>query len=157
MLLVQYGVQYNFQYNRALSPIVVRTYWCISLNDYQIWEHVIVNLKTNDAIWWHRSGGATNAQVKACCLMAPIHYLNRCWLITSEVQWQSLEENFTRDTTAINLFKISFKSLRGQWAKKVSMPFFSRNINMYLEFTSFHHTDITEVVEILPHVKQGPT
>ena len=35
--------------------------------------------------------------------------------------------------------------------------FFSRNINMYLEFTSFHHTDITEVVEILPHVKQGPT
>ena len=27
--------------------------------------------------------GSTLAQVMACCLMAPSHYLNRCWLIIS--------------------------------------------------------------------------
>ena len=31
-------------------------------------------------IWWQRSG-STLASVMACCLMAPIHYLNQCWLI----------------------------------------------------------------------------
>ena len=29
--------------------------------------------------------GSTLAQVMACCLMAPSHYLNHCWLIISEV------------------------------------------------------------------------
>ena len=31
-------------------------------------------------IWWHRTG-STLAQVMACCLMAPSHYPNQCWLI----------------------------------------------------------------------------
>ena len=34
----------------------------------------------SDAIWRHRSG-STLAQVMACCLTAPSHYLNQCWLI----------------------------------------------------------------------------
>ena len=34
--------------------------------------------------------GSTLAQVMACCLTAPSHYLNQCWLIISEVQWHSL-------------------------------------------------------------------
>ena len=38
------------------------------------------------AIWWHRSG-STLAQVMACCLMAPSHYLNLWWLFVNEVQW----------------------------------------------------------------------
>ena len=33
--------------------------------------------------------GSTLAQVMACCLTAPSHYLNQCWLIISEVQWHS--------------------------------------------------------------------
>ena len=33
--------------------------------------------------------GSTLAQLMACCLMAPSHYLNQCWLIISEVQWHS--------------------------------------------------------------------
>ena len=40
------------------------------------------------AIWRQRSG-STLAQVMACCLTAPSHYLNQCWLIISEVQWHS--------------------------------------------------------------------
>ena len=31
----------------------------------------------------------------ACCLTAPSHYLNQCWLIISEVLWHLPENNFT--------------------------------------------------------------
>ena len=39
----------------------------------------INSLWPSDTIWWNRSG-STRAQVMACCLMAPSHYLNQCWL-----------------------------------------------------------------------------
>ena len=35
--------------------------------------------------------------------------------------------------------------------------FFSKNINMYLQFLSFLHTDMMQVVEILSRVRQGLT
>ena len=38
------------------------------------------SLWPSDAIWQQRSG-STLAQVMACCLTAPSHYLNQCWLI----------------------------------------------------------------------------
>ena len=53
----------------------------------------------NPTIWWHRFG-STLAQVMACCLMAPSHYLNQYWLINSKVQWQSSEGNFKWNTSA---------------------------------------------------------
>ena len=53
------------------------------------------SLGLSDAIWQQRSG-STLAQVMACCLMAPSHYLNQCWLIISEVQWHSYQGNLTR-------------------------------------------------------------
>ena len=37
------------------------------------------SLRPSDAIWRHTSG-STLAQVMACCLTAPSHYLNQCWL-----------------------------------------------------------------------------
>ena len=45
-------------------------------------------------LWQHRSG-STLDQVMACCLMAPSHYLNQCWLIIKEVLWHSPKGNFT--------------------------------------------------------------
>ena len=36
----------------------------------------------SDTIWWQRSR-STLAQVMACCLTAPSHHLNQCWLIIS--------------------------------------------------------------------------
>ena len=40
-------------------------------------RHVIISsLWPSDAIWWQRSE-STLAQVMACCLTAPIHYLNQ--------------------------------------------------------------------------------
>ena len=45
---------------------------------------VINSLRPSDAIWRRRSE-STLAQVMACCLTAPSHYLNQYWLIISKV------------------------------------------------------------------------
>ena len=58
--------------------------------------------------WWSYRSGSSLAQVMACCLTAPSHYLNQCWLITSKVQWHSSGSNFTRDTfTRDTMFQTS--------------------------------------------------
>ena len=59
------------------------------------------SLRPSDAIWWRRSG-STLSQVMACCLMAPCHYPNQCWLIMSKVWWHSSDCNFSKDTSATN-------------------------------------------------------
>ena len=56
----------------------------------------------SDAIRWHTSG-STLAQVMACCLLAPSHYLSQCWLIISKVQWHLSESNFITDTSVVIL------------------------------------------------------
>ena len=61
----------------------------------------INSLGPSDTIWRQRSG-STLARLMACCLTAPNHYLNQCWLIISKVEWHSSEGKFTRDTSAIN-------------------------------------------------------
>ena len=61
----------------------------------------INSLWPSDTIWQQRSG-STLVQVMACCLIAPSHYLNQCWLIISEVQWHSYKGNFTRDASTID-------------------------------------------------------
>ena len=58
-------------------------------------------LRPSDAIW-RQGSGSTLAQVMACCLMAPSHHPNQCWLITSKVFQHSSEANFQRDNSAIN-------------------------------------------------------
>ena len=50
----------------------------------------INSLAPCDTIWRKRSG-STLAQVMACCLTAPSHYLNQCWLINTKVLWHSSE------------------------------------------------------------------
>ena len=55
------------------------------------------SLWPSDATWQQRSG-STLAQVMACCLTAPSHYLHQCWLFISKVQWHSSLCNFTSDT-----------------------------------------------------------
>ena len=89
------------------------------------------SLWPSDTTLWRHKSGSTLAQVMACCLTAPSHYLNQCWLIISKVQWHSSEGNFTTETSAINhkhylekySFKISFKSPRGWWVNMtISCP-----------------------------------
>ena len=74
------------------------------------------SLWPSDAIWWYRRG-STLAQVMACCLMAPSHYLNQCWLIISEVLWHSPDGNFTwnaQDIYPWREFEITNLSLHPQ-------------------------------------------
>ena len=59
------------------------------------------SLWPSGTIWWQRSGSAS-AQVIDCCLLAPSHYLNQCWLIISEVLWP--ESNFRMSAQAIILY-----------------------------------------------------
>ena len=53
------------------------------------------SLGPSDAIWHWRSW-STLAQVMACCLTEPSHYLNQCWLIISKVLWHSSEDIIIR-------------------------------------------------------------
>ena len=84
------------------------------------------SLGPSDSIWCWRSG-STLAQVMACCLTAPSHYLNQCWLIISKVLWHSSEDIIIRWFEDINqyskiedyIFKITLRSPRGQWVKWV--------------------------------------
>ena len=80
----------------------------------------------SDAIWRWRSW-STLVQVMACCLTAPSHYLNQCWLIISKVLRHSSEDIIIRrfeDTNQYNkiehyIFKITLRSPRGQWVKLI--------------------------------------
>ena len=85
------------------------------------------SLWPSDAIWRHRSG-STLAQVMACCLTAPSHYLNQCWLTISKVHaWHSPEGICvwsTADTHQRNkienlIFKIASRLPRGQWVNNL--------------------------------------
>ena len=62
--------------------------------------HWINSLYPSDALWWHRSG-STLAQAMACCLMAPSHYLNQCWLIISEGLWHSPDFTVSAQATIL--------------------------------------------------------
>ena len=84
------------------------------------------SLWLGDALCWHRSG-STSAQVMACCLTAPSHYLNQCWLIIGEVKWQSPEGNIISYTSAINCLILCVKISSPFWPHLASSAFFSRH------------------------------
>ena len=48
----------------------------------------INSLWPGDAIWRHGTR-STLAQLMACCLTTPSHYLNQCWLIIGKAPWHS--------------------------------------------------------------------
>ena len=94
---------------------------------YSITKSQWVNsLRPSDTIWRHQSR-STFAHVTPCCLTAPSHYVNQCWLQTSEVLWHSHESKFiyiasTQATILYNEFEnynfeIIATSFRGQWVK----------------------------------------
>ena len=85
---------------------------------------LVNSLRPSDAIWRQWSW-TTLAQVMACCLTAPSHYLNQCWLIIRGVLWHTSESSFAGIAQGIDsgyefekdILKNIFKSPRGQWVK----------------------------------------
>ena len=103
----------------------------------------IKSLRPSDAIWRHRTWSIL-AQVVACCLTVPSHYLNQCWLIINKVQSHSSGNHFTKDTSAINhwnqfenyLSKFSLKFPRGQWVKVLhAVQYFCHQFSETVEVT----------------------
>ena len=87
-------------------------------------NHKISNtLWPSDAINVILALGSTLLHVMAWCCQAPSHFLNRCWLLNSEVLWHSPEGSFTGNAQDIYpwyeienyWFKITVPSPRGQW------------------------------------------
>ena len=72
---------------------------------------------------WRRKTGSTMAQTMACCLTAPSHYQNQCWLHHQgglvTITWRPLHTRFTShhllNWVEYHWYKISFKYPRGQW------------------------------------------
>ena len=71
---------------------------------------------------WRQSSGSTLAQVMVCCLTAPSHYLNQCWLVISEVQWYSYSISHGMPQPPIIKLRLKIAYLkfhsnfqRGQW------------------------------------------
>ena len=67
------------------------------------WTH----LWTSETLRWHRSGSIL-VQVMACCLTAPNHYLNQCWLIICKVQQHWSQGKFDK-IPMLSISKISLK------------------------------------------------
>ena len=73
---------------------------CCNIVTYRLIKqlhHVLNSLWPSDTIWQQRSV-STMAQVTACCLTAPSHYLNQCWLVIYGDLWHSLDNKFTGST-----------------------------------------------------------
>ena len=95
--------------------------WPRSLSPYGVTRPQWVNSLAPGDVIWHCGTESTLAQVMACCLMAPSHYLTWSYLINSKVQWHVREKNFMRHVKIINCqiefenssFKITFTSARG--------------------------------------------
>ena len=82
------------------------------------------SLGPSDAIWrW--GSWSTLVQVMACCLTAPSHYQNQCWLVNRVLLCYSLKDNSAGNVHESNhcntyenyTFEINATYPRGQWVK----------------------------------------
>ena len=78
---------------------------------------------------WHHKTWSTLVWVMACCLTAPIHYLNQWWLIMLKVLKHSSMGNFIWKSQYIYpwyvfencSFKIAVASPRGKWVNSLQL------------------------------------
>ena len=105
----------------------------------------INSLWPGDTAWRHGTR-STLAQVMACCLTAPSHYLNQCWLIISKVlheraiSWEDpkIPTSKTRlkitfleshsDLSRANELKQQFLFLRSYWGKYLTFSRFGLDL-----------------------------
>ena len=69
------------------TPDRLMAWRCSPLSGHSNHKKPVLDLiVASDATWRHRSG-STLAKVMACCLTTPSYYLNKCWIIISQVLW----------------------------------------------------------------------
>ena len=114
ILLNNYPLCKVFFMYLIIGWVAARLWWWMPINSLSPWEAI-----------WRRRSGWTLAQVLACCLTAPSHYLKPCWLITRRVLWYLPKGSSTgnaHESNHNNVFenytlKIKAMSPRGQWVK----------------------------------------
>ena len=84
--------------NEAFRSSAVRL--GVKLLPVMIERHQWFNKLSIDVIWRYRSGSIL-AQIMACSLTAPSHYLNQCWLIINRALWHSPKTNFAESSKGI--------------------------------------------------------
>ena len=110
----------------------------------------------SDAIL-RQGSGSTLAQVMTCCLTAPSHCLNQCWLIFCGVLYNSPEVNSTGNAYESNhynafendTFKIKVTTPRGQWVNMDYVKGDSLQSHTYHDFDEISVTDASEVVTLI--------
>ena len=98
-------------------------YICYDLHCVSVMWNVN-SLWPGHAIWQHKSG-STLDQVMACCLTAPSHYLNQCWLIIKggpvAFSWEQFHWKCSRYQLVKRVWNYNFEIIstfpRGQWVK----------------------------------------
>ena len=100
------GLQHQIPQCGVTDWVIMHVYWRNLTNSPP--RITIDSFWPSDTILWQRSG-STLAQVMACCLTAPSHYLNQYWLIISEVWWHLYYGNFKRDAPQPSITKIGLK------------------------------------------------
>ena len=96
------------------------------LNSISLLPEQFNSLKPSDTIWQYESG-STLAQVMACCLMAPSHYLSQCCLIIKGAvtfTWGQYLRKCSRYISLLCVWKVLFKnttaSPKQQWVNFLS-------------------------------------
>ena len=76
----------------------------------------------------------------------------------NKLQWNQNSYIFIQENAFKNVIgKMAAIVFRPQYVNPLRAKFFKGNINIYLHFVSFLHIDTTQVVEILPEIRQEPT
>ena len=118
---------YEYNANNAYSTVCFcvigqSAYLCMSTTNCMLSDNRVGNFACifvhsvypSDTIW-HQRTWSTLVQVMACCLVAPRHYWNHCWLIINEVLWHSSQDNshglYTKSSTQRHL-KITLLNLQ---------------------------------------------
>ena len=78
-----------------------------------------------DTIWHGNRTWSTSAQVMACCLTAPIHHMNQCWLNIRKVLWHLSESNFTGNIGDIFFICVVNSSNGNLWQPHLPGPLMS--------------------------------
>ena len=86
--------QFVYTYKDWTTQLVCHVKISVAISFLQC-IHLTNSLGPSDAIWRWRSW-STLVQVMTCCLTAPSHYLNQCWLIISKFLWHSSEDIILR-------------------------------------------------------------
>ena len=99
----------------------------------------------------------------ACCLTAPSHHLNQCWLIVSKVLWYSPEgiimKKKSEDKKQLNksgnyIFRIIFRSPRANelrvdtWLGAPSLTIWVNFIIIFLVFLSLRTSKVTSTAKL---------